>query len=73
MIEEIDNEVKKRKFMVELLYLRLGYNKSVRDKFTEEDYNSEELFRKRMIEVTNYKEETPTEEQKQKLREKFGC
>lgn len=70
MIEEIDNEVKKRKVLVVLMY---RHNKSVQDKFTEEDYNSEELFRKKMREVTNYKEETLTEEQIQKLREKFGC
>lgn len=70
MIEEIDNEVKKRRVLVALLY---RHNKSVQDKFTEEDYNSEELFRKKMMEVTNYKEKALTEEQIQKLREKFGC
>lgn len=69
MIEEID-EVKKRRVLVALLY---RHNKSVQDKFTEEDYNSEELFRKKMMEVTNYKEKALTEEQIQKLREKFGC
>ncbi len=71
--QQKEKEIEKRKAIIETMISRQKYDKSIKEKFTEEDYKSEELFRKRMRQITHYKEEAFTEEQIQKLRKKFGC
>lgn len=68
-----ETEVNRRKGLLEVMISRMGYSKSIKEDFTEEDYKSEELFREKMRQVTHFEEETLIEEQIQKLRKKFGC
>jgi len=59
--------------IVDLMISRNKYSPNLKEMFTEVDYESEELFREKIRQITHYKEEILTEEQIQKLREKFGC